>query len=58
MESSIIAVWWVALIGALFLTLIVVKLVLLVVRTEREILRLAERTLPAARGPRLFSSGG
>jgi hypothetical protein len=50
MDTSIIVVWWVALIGALILTLAVVKLVLLVVRTEREILRLAERTLPAAHG--------
>lgn len=50
MDTSIIVVWWVALIGALVLTLVVIKLVLLVVRTERDILRLAERTLPAAQG--------
>lgn len=50
MDTSIIVIWWIALIGALVLTLVVVKLVLLVVRTERDILRLAERTLPAAQG--------
>jgi hypothetical protein len=50
MDSSITIVWWIALIGALILTLVVVKLVLLVVGTERDILRLALRTLPAAEG--------
>lgn len=50
METSIIVVWWIALIGALIFTLVVVKLVLLVVRTERDILRLALKTLPAAQG--------
>jgi|SRR5215216_7301808 sensor histidine kinase regulating citrate/malate metabolism len=50
MDTSIIVVWWIALIIALILTLIVLKLVILVVRTERDILRLAHRTLPAARG--------
>lgn len=50
METSIIVVWWIALIGALVLTLVVVKLVLLVVRTEKDILRLALKTLPAAQG--------
>ena len=50
MDSSITVVWWIALIGALILTLVVVKLVLLVVGTERDILRLALRTLPAAQG--------
>lgn len=50
METSIIVVWWIALIIALILTVVVLKLVILVVRTERDILRLAHRTLPAARG--------
>lgn len=50
MDTSIIVVWWIALIGALVLTVVVVKLVLLVVRTERDILHLAGRTLPAAQG--------
>lgn len=50
METSIIVIWSIALIGALILTAVAIKLVLLIVRTERDILRLAQRTLPAARG--------
>ena len=50
MDTSILVVWWVALILALILTLVVLKLVVVVVRTERDILRLAHRTLPAAQG--------
>lgn len=50
MESAIIVVWWTALITALILTLIILKLVFLIVRVEREILELAHITLPAARG--------
>src|SRR5919202_690564 len=50
METAIIVVWWIALVVALILTLIVLKLVVLIVRTERNILQLAQITLPAARG--------
>ena len=50
METAIVVIWWVALIVALVMTLVVLKLVFLVVRTEKEILQLAHRTLPAARG--------
>ena len=50
METTIIVVWSVALIVALILTLWILKLVVLIVRTEREILQLAHITLPAARG--------
>ena len=50
METAVIVVWWVALVVALILTLVVLKLVVLIVRTEREILQLANITLPAARG--------
>ncbi len=50
METAIIIVWWSALIVALILTLWILKLVVLIVRTEREILQLAHITLPAARG--------
>lgn len=50
MDSVIIVIWWATLLGALVLTVVAVKLVLLIVRTEREILHLAHRTWPAARG--------
>lgn len=50
MENAIIVVWWVALVLALILTLVILKLVFLIVRVEREILELAHITLPAARG--------
>lgn len=50
MDTAIIVVWWVALIVALVLTLWILKLVFLIVRTERDILQLAHITLPAAQG--------
>lgn len=50
METAIIIVWWITLIIALLLTLVILKLVVLIVRTERDILRLAHTTLPAAQG--------
>jgi hypothetical protein len=50
MDTAIIIVWWVALVVALLLTLWILKLVILIVRTEREILQLAHITLPAAQG--------
>ena len=50
MASGILIVWWVALIVALILALIILKLVFLIVQTERDILKLAHITLPAARG--------
>ncbi len=50
MDTSIIVIWWIGLIVALILTLIVLKLVFLVVRVERDILKLAQLILPAAQG--------
>ena len=50
METAIIVVWSITLIVALILTLIILKLVFLILRTERDILQLAHITLPAARG--------
>lgn len=50
METAILVVWWIALVVALILTLVILKLVVLIVRTEKEILQLAHTTLPAARG--------
>jgi Fe2+ transport system protein B len=50
METAIIVVWWLALVVALILTVWILKLVILIVRTERDILKLAHITLPAARG--------
>lgn len=50
MDTAIIVVWWAALVAALLLTLWILKLVVLIVRTEREILQLAATTLAAAHG--------
>lgn len=50
METAIIVVWWATLFVALILTLVILKLVVLIVRTERDILQLAHITLTAARG--------
>ncbi len=50
METAIIVVWSVTLVVALILTLVILKLVFLILRTERDILQLAHITLPAALG--------
>lgn len=50
METAIVVVWSVTLAVALALTLVILKLVFMIVRVEREILELAYITLPAARG--------
>jgi len=50
METAIIIVWSVTLIVALGLTLWILKLVELIVRTEQDILNLAKTTLTAAQG--------
>ncbi len=50
METAIIIVWSVTLIVALALTLWILKLVELIVRTEQDILNLAKTTLTAAQG--------
>lgn len=50
METTIIVVWSITLGIALILTLVILKLVFLILRTERDILQLAHITLPAARG--------
>lgn len=50
MDTAIILVWSVTLLVALVLTVIVLKLVVLIVRTERDILTLAATTLTAAQG--------
>ena len=50
METAIIVVWSVTLIIALLLTLWILKLVFMIVRTEQDILNLAQTTLTAAQG--------
>ncbi len=50
METAIIIVWSVTLVVALGLTLWILKLVELIVRTEQDILNLAKTTLAAAQG--------
>lgn len=50
METAIIVVWAGTLVVALILTLVILKLVFLILRTERDILQLAHVTLPAAQG--------
>ena len=50
MDTSITIVWSATLIIALLLTLWILKLVFMIVRTEQDILNLAQRTLTAAQG--------
>ncbi len=50
METAIIVVWSATLVIALILTLVILKLVFLILRTERDIIQLAHITLPAAQG--------
>ncbi|MCA1632894.1 MAG: hypothetical protein LC802_04030 [Acidobacteria bacterium] len=50
MDTAIIVVWTTTLVVALILTLFILKLVFLIVRTERDILKLAHTTLAAAQG--------
>lgn len=50
METAIIVIWTITLIVALTLTLWILKLVILIVRTERDIISLAETTLKASQG--------
>jgi len=50
MDTSIIVVWSATLIIALLLTLWILKLVFMIVRTEQDILNLAQTTLTAAQG--------
>lgn len=50
METAVLVVWWIGLLGALVATLVILKEVFLVVGTLRDILYLAERTRHAARG--------
>ena len=50
METAIMVVWSTTLVIALILTLVILKLVFLILRTERDILQLAHITLPAAQG--------
>ena len=50
MDTAIIVVWSATLIVALILTLVILKLVFLIVQTERDILELASTTLTAAQG--------
>jgi hypothetical protein len=50
METAIQVVWWIGLIGALVLTLVILKEVMLVLRVLRDIHQLAELTRTAARG--------
>ncbi len=50
METGIIIVWTATLIIALILTVVILKLVFLILRTERDILQLAKITLTASHG--------
>ncbi len=50
MDTAIIVIWSATLIIALILTLVILKLVFLIVQTERDILKLASTTLTAAQG--------
>ena len=50
METAIIVVWSATLVIALLLTLWILKLVFMIVRTEQDILNLAQTTLTAAQG--------
>lgn len=50
METAIVVIWWIGLIVALVLTLVVLKLVALLLRVLGDIHRLAEHTREAARG--------
>ncbi len=50
METAIIIVWSVTLIVALVLTLWILKLVFMIVRTEKDIISLALTTLTASHG--------
>jgi hypothetical protein len=49
-RPAIRLVWWIGLVGALLLTLVILKQVALVLEALDDILRLAERTREAARG--------
>lgn len=50
MNTAILIVWWVGLVGALIATLLILKEVTLVIRTLTDIRQLATRTAAAARG--------
>jgi len=50
MHAAILVVWWIILLGALFLTVLAVAEIVMVIGHLREIDRLAKRTLPAAQG--------
>ncbi len=50
METAIIIVWSVTLVVALVLTLWILKLVFMIVRTEKDIISLAQTTLTASHG--------
>jgi sensor histidine kinase regulating citrate/malate metabolism len=50
METLVIVAWWIALILALVLTIIILPVIVRVLFALREIDRLAQTALPAARG--------
>lgn len=50
MEAAVIVVWWIALLGALVLTVLILAEIVRVVHHAREISRLARLALPAAEG--------
>lgn len=50
MEVAIIVVWWIALAGALALTIIAIAEIVRILHHARAINRLAQVALPAARG--------
>ena len=50
METSVLVVWWIGLLGALALTVVAVAEIVRVVHHAMEIKRLAREVLPAAGG--------
>ena len=50
MDTAILVVWWVGLVGALLATVVILKEVAIVLRALADILRLAQITRDAARG--------
>ncbi len=56
METAIIIVWSVTLVVALILTLWILKLVFMIVRTEKDIIKLAMTTLTASHGIQRYTA--
>jgi cystathionine beta-lyase/cystathionine gamma-synthase len=50
MQTTILVIWWIGLVAALFGTVVILKQVSVILRTLRHIHELAEHTRAAARG--------